>query len=54
MLFQRRAGPFPYASHFSLASKPVAVRRDSHGMPIREAHIGAFEVGEELLRALPI
>ena len=48
LFLQRRAGPFPQATHLSLSGELATILRDRHWVPVLEAHVRFFEVGEEL------
>ena len=43
---KRRAGPFPDASHFTLAGKLVAILDDGSGVPVFETNVTIVEIDE--------
>lgn len=48
LFLQRRAGPFPQATHLSLPREFAAILCDGHRVPVFEAHVRLFKVHEEL------
>ena len=49
LLLQRRARPFPEATHVSLAGELAAFVGDWHGVPVFESYVRSGEVHEEIL-----
>lgn len=47
MRTQRRAGPFPYTTHFTLSCQFVPVRGNGNWVPVLKTDIGVGEVHED-------
>jgi hypothetical protein len=50
VLLQHSTSPFPSTTKFTLTSKLVAMRGHRYWVPVLEAYVRTFKVGEQLMR----